>query len=377
MLSRMPMNIIILTCNRPDIMIRCVNQIKLFSNDNLIIVDDSSNKEFINGKLLLEKANITYPTFHISTKQAFKSLKQLLPSSALLWTLKCGRRDISPQRNLALLFSIFNENESNLLIDDDITSFNIGFTRKKILQIKKTHKHFIAGVHISGIDERSSIERFKLAIENTKIKCNSTKELFKIPAIKILQKSKQVNFVSGGYLSFNISKETTNMLSFPPGYNEDWIWCYQNKHINKVKVFRLPQVVIHDPPEIKNISINDLEFEILGEIIVDLVVNNLLEYPYKYSEEHSLELVKQYIPINLIVELIDLYDNCKNKSLISRYGLENLIRFYKTTLQNYNWIEKFKEWEHQTKITQNSFGITLSLWNKNISNHIFLDRRIN
>src|SRR6202034_2698325 len=74
-------------------------------------------------------------------------------------------------------------------------------------------------------------------------------------------------YVSAGYLAFRLPH--TALFAFPPGYNEDWVWCLIHGIVSQIQIRSLGEVVMHDPPVLRQFSEADLLFELMGDIVFD------------------------------------------------------------------------------------------------------------
>jgi len=71
---------------------------------------------------------------------------------------------------------------------------------------------------------------------------------------------------SGGYLAFNI--HPAKLCGFPPGYNEDWIWCKLQQELYGTRVAKMDEV-IHSPRTFRKPSMHDCKFELKGDLVFD------------------------------------------------------------------------------------------------------------
>ena len=361
------LHIIVLTKDRPQTLKRCLNSICNHNVDRITIIDDSSSKYFKINFNLLEGFCSCTELSHFSSKSLFDSLKIEFPIAALEWSEKRYERDIAPLRNLSLLFSLCETNKCTILIDDDIRCINLNLIIPELEKIVKKSKSFIAGVNIAGIDEYSTIERLELALYklqhfNTIISPFEIKSLFQRSEPKLENHTINVKYVSGGFLAFFLAQNIQDIVAYPPGYNEDWLWCMEIQRRGISKVIKLPHKVVHDPPFIRKVKVNDLKFELLGNLIFDLAnETDFMKELYSEGLVNSLVNISKFVPTSDFDNVIKLSHKLKNSNILNNVGLYSLKKFYNQDFQYYDWIGEVNKWINEARRKQKSFQLALSL----------------
>jgi hypothetical protein len=190
----------------------------------------------------------------------------------LLWLSKTAPRDIAPLRNLSLLLSTAIPAETTILIDDDIYGFNLVATHHRISKLAQTSRGVIAGAEISGINEEDTITRLMGALDlleklPPKAKVEPIRDFFHMPDSSTSDVCTVERYVSAGYLAFQLPPE--RVFAFPPGYNEDWLWCLLHGGDETVRIWRSGEVVIHGPPALRRSTREDFIFELAGDLVFD------------------------------------------------------------------------------------------------------------
>lgn len=267
---------IVLTRDRPETLRRCLATAlcSLGPDDMLTILDDSvANLGEARGARSAVDLNVSGPTrIHLSASRVSEAISRSSLPAHCLWLSKVTPRDIAPLRNLSLLFSAVVPSHTTVLIDDDIYSFDLLATHNQIAKLASASEGVIIGVEIGGISELDLITRLAEAIDTLKqlpasASTDSIRDLFRVrngphPAAKC-----ELPYVSGGYLAFRIPPRL--LFAFPPGYNEDWLWCLLHAKDAQVRVLRSGSAVIHDPPTIRTPTPEDVLFELIGDLIFD------------------------------------------------------------------------------------------------------------
>lgn len=365
---------IILTRNRPITLLRCVNiALQSIGNAGVIVVMDDSDECYVkeNHTILTDRTPSLIPIVHISAKALLYMLNQYLPVSAQSWTRKTAQRDIAPVRNASLLVSNCFNPRYVLLIDDDIVSFDISVTQHWIKQLAQGTVNIVVGANIAGLDERDIISRLAHGIKRA-CRCTNTES----PSVNIRDsftispKAAEVPYgteiVSGGYLSFRFTSRAVE--PFPPGYNEDWLWCLSLQNRKMATVFRIPQVVIHDPPEIRSPDEDDLLFELRGDVAFqrELALYRLCEaFAMTVAQQSGAEWRKEQYdhdaPENWIEELLtqiaehssQCYASIANQ--FQTFGLSLIKRMYVDGRFHSNWNNEFDLWKARWEKNRSSF----------------------
>jgi len=271
---RKRIHVIILTKDRPEELHRCIETVlSSFGPDDMLTILDDSLSPFPLKSSALAASKVERDTLlHLSVARARDALVRLLPRAHSVWLSKTAPRDIAPQRNIALLLSIIVAAETTVLVDDDIVGFNLLRTHEHLAEYARSSPGIIAGADIAGISELEIITRFAGAITaieklpaDTEI--DSVCELFRAESCPASPAGSSARYVSGGYLAFRIP--TDRRFAFPPGYNEDWLWCILHGRDDRVRVLRLGESVIHAPPSIRCSTREDALFELQGDIVFD------------------------------------------------------------------------------------------------------------
>lgn len=252
---------IILTRDRPETLRRCLALAlrSLDDQDVLTILDDSTAPIAPPLWALITSApHAASPTcIYLSSLDTRDAITQACPANCS-WLSKTAPRDIAPLRNTALLLAAAQPAETTLLVDDDIDNFNLIATHHRLVALAKGS--VIGGAHIGGISELDTVTRLAEAIDHMEhlagAKPESPRNLFQVS--EDLSCAGACNYVSGGYLAFRLSPD--QMFAFPPGYNEDWLWCLLHRSNQHLQIVRFPEVVSHDPPEVRRPSRDDLLF---------------------------------------------------------------------------------------------------------------------
>lgn len=264
--------VIVLTRNRPRTLDRCVDKAfkSLGRSDALLVLDDSTKRyQQRNHSVLVENLRGQTSVMHLSVQRCLDTLTTYLPASSLEWTERTAQRDIAPIRNISLLLSQCFQAEHVLLVDDDISEFDVVTTRHWVTGLAKKYGNVVVGAHIGGVDETDIISRLESGIKRSCTCANnggvriSARESFTVVPVAT-DNARRSEFVSGGYLSFKFAPDV--LEPFPPGYNEDWLWCLFLQKVGIASVFRIPQVVKHSPVVIRRPSEDDVFFELRGDL---------------------------------------------------------------------------------------------------------------
>jgi hypothetical protein len=264
-----------LTRNRPDTLQRCVATAlsSLGEMDVLTILDDSAPElRSINAQLLATTPSSTRPRrIHLPTSNCRDTLTRLASRPSFVWLDKTAPRDIAPHRNTSLLLSEALPAQTTILIDDDIHGFDLATTHQRTKALDDGGLGFIAGAEIAGTSELDVITRLGDAIDKATavadVKISSHRELFQAHRETPLPFGSPRRYVSAGYLAFWFPDAP--LFAFPPGYNEDWLWCLIHGTASQVQIASLGEVVIHDPPALRQLNRADLLFELTGDVVFD------------------------------------------------------------------------------------------------------------
>jgi hypothetical protein len=269
---------IVLTRDRPETMRRCIATAlnTMSCGDALTVIDDSTD-------------DYRHTTFDILRHRpyghevAVRHIPSALLTSAIkkgrqglaVWLDRTGSRDIAPLRNLSLLLSTLLPSETTVLIDDDMCSYDINLLHHAVTSASQGSGMAVVGADISGINENDTISRLDNALDviATSIPNEepvSTSKLFGVSTSLSEYGAGFPQYASGGYLGFHLT--TDRLFAFPPGYNEDWLWCILHQTLPGVGVSRSPEVVVHDPPSVRQTTRDDFLFELSGDLVFDCLM---------------------------------------------------------------------------------------------------------
>ncbi len=256
---------IILTQDRTEVLERSVDMalMKLRRCDVLTVLDDSTAKVAAENADLLTAVARRSPAMvtHLIPAQLYETIAEVTGGSAQEWQSRTAPRDIAPLRNLALLLSTAVRARTTILIDDDICDFDLELTHERFEQLATGSQGLIMGAEIGGQSEMDTLTRLHESIRRLESRqINSTASSYDMGDINC-------GWVSAGYMAFNL--HPTQLFAFPPGYNEDWLWCLLHSISGKVRVVRSEQVVQHAPPEPRRATPSDILFELAGDLVFD------------------------------------------------------------------------------------------------------------
>lgn len=266
---------VILTKDRPHALKRCVDAAlsTLRAEDELTILDDScAAMSRSNAEALLDaNRSWTAQVTHLRSDHLHDAISQAMDGHSATWQSKTAPRDIAPLRNLSLLISAAVDARTTVLIDDDICGFDLDATHEMLDTLGPTPGGLVAGAMIGGTIERDTVTRLSVAMHLLQTTARNTampvENLFRVPSGGDDRDGDACGCVSAGYLAFRLP--SARMFAFPPGYNEDWLWCLLHGAGGDARVFRPDQTVVHDPPFIRRPSRDDILFEIAGDFVFD------------------------------------------------------------------------------------------------------------
>ena len=257
---------IILTQDRTTVLERCVDTAvrKLMWCDVLTVLDDSTPVVVAENANLLAAVASKSPAIiaHLIPARLYERIAEVAGGSALQWQARTAPRDIAPLRNLALLLSGAVKARTTVFIDDDICGFDLELTHKRFAQLASGPCGLVVGAEISGQSEMDTLTRLHDAfqwLEREGINQNAPLDKL-FHKTESSQNTENINcgWVSAGYMAFNI--RPTQLFAFPPGYNEDWLWCLMHDISGEVRVARTEQIVQHAPPRLRRGTRADLMF---------------------------------------------------------------------------------------------------------------------
>ena len=266
---------IILTRDRSIVLERCVDTaIRTLSPcDALTVLDDSTPGVVAeNGKLLAAMSrNSPAVVTHLIPARLYERIADVTHGSALQWQARTAPRDIAPLRNLALLLSVAVRAQMTIFIDDDICGFDLELTRRHLEQAGSGSRGLVLGAEISGQSEMDTLTRLHDAIRRLgmgeMLHNAPLDELFCNSGNNYQTGNVNCGWVSGGYMAFSIPPE--RLFPFPPGYNEDWLWCLMHSISGQVRVVRSEQIVQHAPPRLRRGTQANVLFELAGDLVFE------------------------------------------------------------------------------------------------------------
>jgi hypothetical protein len=337
--------------------------------DALIVLDDSTKQYRLkNHAVLLDSLRGQMSVAHLSVRDCINAFTKYLPASALVWSKRTAQRDIAPIRNVSLILSRCFQTEHILLVDDDITEFDVATTRSWMRGLLEEYGSVVAGAHIGGVDETDIISRLEGGIRRActcgknNEKRISARESFTVSPVSAETVSRS-EFVSGGYLSFKFA--SGEIEPFPPGYNEDWLWCLSLRSKAKASVFRIPQVVTHQPVKLRRPTENDIVFELRGDVAVQFEIASYRSYGprlVRAGSDGNRHLQgdgdgpERWVEM-LLAEAEQHKERC-GASIADQFGpfgLEVVKRMHQDRRLGLDWEGEFDRWKEQSARNRDSF----------------------
>lgn len=371
--SKVRIHAIVLTRNRPETLRRCLAAVlaSTSTQDTVTILDDSDSEFFAVNAAVLEQATKVSPPnlIHVTTPRAKEALSRSVSMPAPVWMLRTAPRDIAPLRNLSLLLSVLVAAETTVLIDDDIHGFDLTSIHDKVDALASLNMGVVLGSEIRGIHESDLITKLSDAIDHLdKLghggETDSIRDLFQIRGDP--GNESNCGYVSGGFMAFRIPKECC--FAFPPGYNEDWIWCLLHGGNPRFRVMRTSDVIVHDPPSLRKPTREDASFELVGDLLFDCAeeLRHLRDY-------HPVGRLKRFsqqfpgtdsMPANRVLELLEkastLRQNGELPPVLDDYGLAVLSDMLRTGELAVDARQLLRDWSDDAVAKHESFAATLS-----------------
>lgn len=209
---------------------------------------------------------------HLSANQTMEAVSKSSATHHCMWSSRISTRDIAPLRNLSLLLSAAAPAQTTVLIDDDVHGFDLNSSHHLISKFATDGSGIIIGSEMDGISELDIITRLADTIEmiESSYACDSIwspRDLFHVRSLPPAGGEYASPYVSGGYLAFRIPPHL--LFAFPPGYNEDWLWCLLHGGSAQVSILRSGTRVVHDPPFIRKPTREDIVHELSGDLVFD------------------------------------------------------------------------------------------------------------
>lgn len=324
---------IILTKDRPETLSRCLASAvaSLSALDAVTILDDSCRvaSDAVKHMAFRAAADARAHIAHLRTGQLFDVVAQAVDGRGISWQTKCAARDIAPLRNLELLLSAACKGQTTVLIDDDVHSFDLQRTHEYATLAAPVDNGSIVGAAIGGMTEQDTVTRLADAMNVLKSTPKAPIiELFRAPAVEAHQLGAPCGWVSAGYLTFDLPLE--QLFAFPPGYNEDWLWCLLQGATGRTRIMRSTQIVDHAPPVVRRSSPDDIHFELRGDFVFDCLarqVNGVARSPdivLQSLQGHAPD--QSLLPVTRAEELLSQHRDLRG-GLNHACGLETLDKY--------------------------------------------------
>jgi hypothetical protein len=211
---------------------------------------------------------------HLRAGQLHDVLARATDGHSALWESRTAPRDIAPLRNLSLLLSVTVNAQTTILIDDDICCFNLEDTHRVCDSHYRASGAAIVGANIGGTTEHDIVTRLYGAIQALRSKAHysevPTEELFQVTPGADAPNAHADGCLSAGYMAFCLP--TASLFAFPPGYNEDWLWCLLHRASGHTCLLRADEAVVHNPPALRQLTDDDILFELMGDFIFDCLL---------------------------------------------------------------------------------------------------------
>lgn len=354
---------------------RCVQAAvaTLDSRDLLVVLDDSSPEQSRSSQSWLADIALTSPAriCHVGAQRAHIEVSRSLGNGDLEWQRKTSARDISPLRNLSLLFSASIQPTTTVLIDDDISAFRLDCTHQICDDLEAAPDGLIAGAAIGNLTDLDTLTKLSAAVRYV------TKAGIADPTADIFRGSSgdadEVSFeacMSAGYMAFRLP--TSRLFAFPPGYNEDWLWCLLQRGMGKIRIVRMEQEVRHDPFLLRAPTRDGIHFETLGDVVFDCL-SECSGYGRWLLPELALKALQEFTPDKsslpatraaaLVEQLLDLTPEQRARALGSLSD-RGLVLFQKMLdageLEIGDGRSLLCSWSHDALIKHLSFGATIA-----------------
>ena len=315
---------IILTRDRPKELSRCVATAlsTLGRCDVLTVLDDSRPGNAPENRALsgMVAQRSSTAVSHLPAEQVHDAVALAHGGLRLAWQAKSAVRDIAPLRNLSLLLARTVGALTTVLIDDDVSSFDLVDTHRFLAEQPREPNGVIVGAHIGGWTEMDTVTRLEDAMgrlmERPHNEPTSIADLFGASVATGMQRTKECDWVSAGYMAFNIPP--LRLSGFPPGYNEDWLWCFLQHAERGTRIVRNGQLVLHEPQALRRSTCSDVRFELAGDLILD----TLVECRQKGSKKRTstLDRLCRHTPGASILPVTRVLEALQRASQVERLG---------------------------------------------------------
>ena len=213
---------------------------------------------------------------HLRAEQLHEAVARTTGGQSNLWQSRTASRDIAPLRNLTLLLSTVVGAQTTVLVDDDICYFDLEATHRMLDAHYRAPGAMVVGAEIGGTTEQDTVTRLSDAIRHLQSKPQNSpltaEELFRVHPDSDSRRNYASGWLSAGYMAFRLS--ATSLFAFPPGYNEDWLWSVLHEVSGETRLLRVDQVVVHEPPVVRQSTRDDILFELAGDLILDCLADH-------------------------------------------------------------------------------------------------------
>ena len=366
---------VILTRDRSEVLERCVDTAlsTLRADDALTVLDDSCEA--------VSRANVAVVTdaarrsmaclSHLRSQRAHDAVASAAGGQRALWQSKTAPRDIAPLRSLSLLISAAVDAHTTVLVDDDICGFDLDATHRIVDEFDRGPGGLIVGTTISGTNEMDTITKLLDAMRALEANDLNTallaEDLFRVPPGHDDHDADGCRWASGGYMAFRLPPE--RLFAFPPGYNEDWLWCLLHSATEDTRVLRADQTVVHDPPSLRRPTRDDLLFELAGCLVFDGL--SACRYRGPVRPDSILEDLSQQtilpsdLPLARTEEVMQQArmssENGHRRAMsgLEIYGLSVLRDMQRSGELEMNWSTVMNSWSSDAVAKHRSFAATL------------------
>lgn len=315
---------VILTRDRSEVLERCIDTAlsTLRADDALTVLDDSCDTVSRgNAAVVADAARRSMACLsHLRSQRVHDAVARAAGGPRALWQSKTAPRDIAPLRNLSLLISAAVDAQTTLLVDDDICGFDLEATHRMVDEFDRGPGGVVVGAKIGGANELDTVTKLLDAMRALEANNLNTallaEELFRMPAGHDDHNAGGCRWVSGGYMAFRLPPE--RLFAFPPGYNEDWLWCLLHDACRDTRLQRADQAVVHEPPLLRRSTRDDIFFELAGDLIFDCLATR----PYGRSSRPDavLEDLGQHTPHPSFMPLVRAEEVLEQACRLSESG---------------------------------------------------------
>ncbi len=371
--SALRVHAVVLTCDRPETLRRCVSTALscLTTHDALTVLDDSCDvSQVANLAVLRDETPASQARLrHIPAARLAAIIRQERPDVAV-WLDRTAARDIAPLRNLSLLLSALVPAQTTVLVDDDVCGFDLNRLHESVSTAARSGGTAIVGADISGANENDTVSRLSAALDLLDSRPTgdgevTAQQLFFVPTSSPTGVDGPPRYVSGGYLAFRVASH--RLFAFPPGYNEDWLWCLLQRAYTDTTICRSGEVVVHDPPCVRKTTQDDFRFELPGELVFDCllaftpnvssntvdILQSLAQFPL------SPQLLPSFRARELSQRAARIHDSSHGLDLVREYGLGALDSMLTAGELDIDGSQVLSAWCRDAIVKQQAFSATL------------------